>query len=118
MTQRSDKVREGERQRLRSAEQDTERLRFMRRAAIYHYSAQAATAHRQAYAIPQDGRAVVALAQQSAQEALRNSKIRIAQETNFVLKAERYEFTSTELYRQRGCVMREQAARRVFPERV
>ena len=86
----------------------------MGRTAIQHESAQAAISQHQANAILQEGRAVVASVQQSAQEALPTSEMRIIQEATLALQAEQKKFANAELEMQRGWFTQEQAVRREF----
>ncbi len=80
----------------------------------YPTSAQAAFAQHQANAILYEGRPFVVSAHQSAQETLRSSEMKDAQDASLALQAEQRKFANTELDSQRSWLMQEQAFRQEY----
>ncbi len=83
----------------------------MGRTAIQHESAQTAIAQPQARAVLNEGRAVVASAQQSAHEALHHSEVRVIADAPRVLQVEQRQFGSSELELQRSWYRQGRTAR-------
>jgi hypothetical protein len=114
--QRGEVVVEKMRYRVRVVEQEIERVRVMGRSAAQQEVFQTVV-QQQAIAIVDGGRAVVVSLQQSAQETIHASEMRVVQSASFALQAGQQQSANTELELQHGWYQREITVRQKYHEK-